>query len=975
MTRKAVFLLFLLISKITISEAGEYVAQPGGTSFTVSGGQCTSNSMVISSIDINVLDKNNVRLMFSYQLANLGTSSFFEVVSFNGGTMTFSSPTFASCRGNGMYIRPTLSITSGGIYSGSMGANLRFDVGGSQSGSGSVGVSFRFASYFSPTLAINTPQVCSNSAINFDFGGDSYSSAVVKFNNQVIATIPNEDYFYAVRHGYQYNLPGGLADGGTYKLRVEFNDGASSIEGDVRIFTPFSNVSLSSDRTTSCYGQEAINFNVNNVSGNNINYEWVGPESISATNSFRSNNPQNGDYYVKLSKGPGLCYAETNKVNIYVIPNFQVSANPTRNQACDGESIQIDPSPNDPNNYNYSWSNGSSNNSIFVNSNGNYNVTITPKSGGCPGRTSNTINYLVFDKKITNERIEIPAGKTRAVICSNEKSILLSANADDLSNVNYFWTGPKSGNGRTLVADTPGEYAVVIGRGTCVSSQKKITVIGNVVPKLTSSPVDARICNGQTATLTATPSDKNSYTYEWYGGTSGTAIINNQAEPSLKVTAVGTYRLVLKPIGGGCTVFNEVKQNLLVDDNIVGKLNYSGTAVICNNNVGINLVASGTGSGIGFSWNTGAKTSTINIKTAGTYTVTMTRGKCVETQSVIAKNENLTATISAPANIIVCGGSNYQAYELKATSNFSAATFRWKQNNDNTNAPGATSTGSYLPTTAGDYYVIAEVVSLGCTAPSPSNKVKVTVPANFAVNIAPLNPAPICDGTMVKFTATATYASNLLTYQWANTTNKTKELSSNLDGTYTVNIAQEGCKATGSSTITTKPSKPTISVIDDVILSSSMSSDNNYEWFFKALPLSTNPNDYKAVGSGGNTQVYSVDASAKFGVYMVRANRNNCGRTFSSPITMSNLVLSNEYISAELGIKVYPNPVVNSINISDENARSKIVELYDFNNKLIKSWESSEKNMLLHMGDISSGGYYLKIQTNDKKITKKIIKI
>ena len=78
-----------------------------------------------------------------------------------------------------------------------------------------------------------------------------------------------------------------------------------------------------------------------------------------------------------------------------------------------------------------------------------------------------------------------------------------------------------------------------------------------------------------------------------------------------------------------------------------------------------------------------------------------------------------------------------------------------------------------------------------------------------------------------------------------------------------------------------------------------------------------------------------------------------------------------EEISSELGIVVYPNPFSKSTTVKIINGKGTyVLELFDIRGKIIKSFKSSEDELLLNGINASSGIYWLKIknQSNFKPI-------
>ncbi len=70
-------------------------------------------------------------------------------------------------------------------------------------------------------------------------------------------------------------------------------------------------------------------------------------------------------------------------------------------------------------------------------------------------------------------------------------------------------------------------------------------------------------------------------------------------------------------------------------------------------------------------------------------------------------------------------------------------------------------------------------------------------------------------------------------------------------------------------------------------------------------------------------------------------------------------------------IFVYPNPAQNILHIDNQNNTSAFVELFSIEGKLIL--QSKLQNNTLDISDVASGVYTLKITTNSKSVSKKIV--
>ena len=87
-------------------------------------------------------------------------------------------------------------------------------------------------------------------------------------------------------------------------------------------------------------------------------------------------------------------------------------------------------------------------------------------------------------------------------------------------------------------------------------------------------------------------------------------------------------------------------------------------------------------------------------------------------------------------------------------------------------------------------------------------------------------------------------------------------------------------------------------------------------------------------------------------------------------VNNSNTPLSQESLFLNQEISLYPNPVVNKLNI-DSNFEIQKVEIYNLNGQLVKTFENIENG---DISEMNSGVYLVKIHSPENSITKKIIK-
>lgn len=248
-------------------------------------------------------------------------------------------------------------------------------------------------------------------------------------------------------------------------------------------------------------------------------------------------------------------------------------------------------------------------------------VTITEPSGGA---------------------VTVNAGPDQT-ICSN--SALLAGNTP--SSGTGVWT-IITGTGTVTTPASPTSAVTGLAVGVtalqwtindgCASGSDTIVITntggGPVVTIASSTDVTCNGAGDGTATASAT-GGSGTLTYAWIpGGGSAAAAGNLQA---------GTYTISVSD-GGGCTGIETVT---ITEPGAI-TVNVVATPTGCSNGGSVAATASGGTGTLGYQWNTGETTSSVNNLGAGTYTVTVTDGSgCTATgNGTVTSAGGITATIS-----------------------------------------------------------------------------------------------------------------------------------------------------------------------------------------------------------------------------------------------------------------------------------------------------------------------------------------
>ena len=452
----------------------------------------------------------------------------------------------------------------------------------------------------------------------------------------------------------------------------------------------------------------------------------------------------------------------------------------------------------------YLWSNGAVTQTTSLNTAGTYTVTVTD-ANGCSKSTTRTLTVN------PNPSPNITGTTT---FCQG-LNYNLSAGVGYAS---YLWN---TGAGTQLLnVSTSGTYTVTVtaGNGCTASTSTVVTVNPLPTPNITGTP---SFCFGTNTTLNA---GAGYVSYLWSNGAlTATNTVNTPNTYTVTVTDAN-----------GCS--NSDSQVVTV--NPLPAPSITGTNVICQ---GQNTSFDAGAGYSGYVWSTGAVTQTVNVGTAGIYTVTVTdaNGCSKSTTRNLTVNPNPTPAISG--NQVVCSGFS---------STFNAG-------------PGYTgylwSTGAITQTisvNANGPYTVTVTAANGCTAST-----------SYALTVNPL-PTPSITGD-VDFCAglnTTLDAGNGYTnYLWSTgAVSQTINLSTATTVTVTVTDAN-GCVNNTSATTTINPN-PVPSITGTLTTCQGSNTTlsagtgyNQYLWSTGAVTQNIN------VGVAGPVSVTVTDANGCIG--------------------------------------------------------------------------------------------------------------
>jgi len=279
------------------------------------------------------------------------------------------------------------------------------------------------------------------------------------------------------------------------------------------------------------------------------------------------------------------------KVTVYDVPT--VSVNDT--SICKGFTATLNAKGQGTPSITYLWSTTAATQSIDVTTAGSYIVTVTD-GNGCKN-TDTAVVTIWENPTVTVNDTSICKGFTAT----------LKAKGQGTPSITYLWSTTAAT--QSIDVTTAGSYIVTVTDGNgCKNAD---TAVVTIWEKPTVTVNDTSICKGFTATLKAKGLGTPSISYLW----STTA-----ATQSIDVTTAGSY-IVTVTDGNGCKNADTAVVIVWADPTV----SIADVAVCKGTKATLVASAQGTPT-ILYLWSSAATTNSIDVTTAGSYTVTVTDG-------------------------------------------------------------------------------------------------------------------------------------------------------------------------------------------------------------------------------------------------------------------------------------------------------------------------------------------------------------
>lgn len=355
-----------------------------------------------------------------------------------------------------------------------------------------------------------------------------------------------------------------------------------------------------------------------------------------------------GTYYVTVTNAAGTA-KDTIVVTVNPAPVVNLGNDTT---ICAGSTLTLNAQNAGAS---YLWNNNSTAQTLNLSTAGTYYVSVT-NTYQC--NKKDTINVTVSAIPVVN------LGNDTS-FCSGNALTLNAQNA----GATYLWNNATTS--QTLTVDATGTYYVTVTNAGLCSKKDTINVTVNPAPVVNLGN-DTSFCAGNTITLNAQNAGQS---YLWNNGAT-TQTIN--------VNASGTYYVEV-------TAANSCKgrDTVVVTVNPLPIVNLGNDTAICAGNA---LVLNAQNAGASYLWNNSTTAQTLNVATAGTYSVTVTNANLCKKSDTIQVSVNPLPVVHLGNDTSFCAGNT-----ITLNAQNAGASYLWS-NAATTQTINVGTSGTYIVT-------------------------------------------------------------------------------------------------------------------------------------------------------------------------------------------------------------------------------------------------------------------------------------
>jgi hypothetical protein len=129
-------------------------------------------------------------------------------------------------------------------------------------------------------------------------------------------------------------------------------------------------------------------------------------------------------------------------------------------------------------------------------------------------------------------------------------------------------------------------------------------------------------------------------------------------------------------------------------------------------------------------------------------------------------------------------------------------------------------------------------------------------------------------------------------------------------------------------------------------------------------------NQQKAAGNAETEKSYkAIDHEVAFGTTYYRIKQIDMDNKFTYSLVQKVTRANNTDIS------IYPNPTMNTLNISLNNAvENTLIEIYSLEGKRLMSEQTNNLNYAMNVESLAKGTYMIRISNQEKTYTSKFVR-
>lgn len=325
---------------------------------------------------------------------------------------------------------------------------------------------------------------------------------------------------------------------------------------------------------------------------------------------------------------------------------------------------------------------------------------------------------------------------------------------------------------------------------TVTSSDVTMTVTTTVVPSVSVTTSASTICQGQSVTFTANPTNGGTApTYKWKlnGNDIPSATNATYSTTSLQSSDVITVELTsnaacVSAPGTALSTGVSVTVNSNVTPTVV--VNASSTNVCGSATVNFTITSTNTGTTPTYKWKKNSidiPSATSNTYSVGSitngdqFTVEMTSNATCANPSVVTATPvtiNVTTPVTPTVSLVasattVCSGASVTF--TASPTNAGTASYQWRINGNNQGAATASNTFASTSLSDGDIVSVILTSSVSCVTNSTANSNQIPMVVNDVVTPTisiSANQTSVCSGGSVIFTPTIVGGGSAPTYKW-----------------------------------------------------------------------------------------------------------------------------------------------------------------------------------------------------------------